>query len=155
MTLYEIDEAIEACIDPETGEVDGEALERLQMERDQKIEDVACWIKNLESEVLAIVREETALKERRQEKQAKVEKLERWLKTALQGQRFETGKCAVKFRRAKYVKVVKADMIPSEYMRYKPTPEPEPDKIKIKQALAEGAEIPGVELAEKMSCTVR
>ena len=52
--LFEIDRAImdamEKCIAPETGEIDGEIyteLEALQMERTKKIENIACWIKNL------------------------------------------------------------------------------------------------------------
>lgn len=38
MNLYEIDKAILACIDPETGElIDEEALAALQMEREKKL----------------------------------------------------------------------------------------------------------------------
>ena len=37
MTLYEIDDAILACVDPETGEIiNPEALTALQMERGKK-----------------------------------------------------------------------------------------------------------------------
>ena len=55
--LFEIDAAIMAamdrCVDPETGEIDGEVyteLEALQMERERKIENIACWVKNLRSD---------------------------------------------------------------------------------------------------------
>ena len=48
MNIYDIDKAIEACVDTETGEIiDGEKLDALQMERAAKIEGVACWVKNL------------------------------------------------------------------------------------------------------------
>ena len=48
MKLYEIDEAILNCIDTETGEIiDADQLDKLTMERDTKIENVACWIKDL------------------------------------------------------------------------------------------------------------
>ena len=54
MNLYEIDAAITACIDPETGEVlDEEALNALHMERSAKVESVALWIKNLNAEAAA------------------------------------------------------------------------------------------------------
>ncbi len=50
MTLYEIDKAITDLADPETGEItDFEALDNLQMARDQKIENIACYYKNLVS----------------------------------------------------------------------------------------------------------
>ena len=47
-SIYEINQAIMDCLDPETGEIlDMEALEQLQMDRVQKAENVACWRKNL------------------------------------------------------------------------------------------------------------
>ena len=54
MKLYEIDEAILGCIDTETGEViDPERLTALQMERTEKIEGVALWIKDIKAEIEA------------------------------------------------------------------------------------------------------
>ena len=48
MTLYEIDAALAALMDPETGEIaDIAAFEQLQMDRQTKIENVALWRKNL------------------------------------------------------------------------------------------------------------
>ena len=49
MTLYEINEAIRNAIelgfDPETGEIlDASALEQLQMDRDEKIENICLYI---------------------------------------------------------------------------------------------------------------
>lgn len=50
MTLYEINEAIMACVDVETGEIiDLDRLNALEMERDRKISNVACWIKDLKA----------------------------------------------------------------------------------------------------------
>lgn len=54
MTLYEIDQAILACIDEESGEIiDADALAELSMERDKKVEGVALWIKNLRADAPA------------------------------------------------------------------------------------------------------
>ena len=58
MTLYEIAnalrEVLESASDPETGElVDEELLEQydqLRMDRDQKIENIGLFIKNLEAD---------------------------------------------------------------------------------------------------------
>ena len=48
MSLYDIRKDIEACVDAETGEIiDAEKLASLQVERDEKISNIACWIKNL------------------------------------------------------------------------------------------------------------
>ena len=49
--LYQINEQILGCVDMETGEiVDMDKLQELQLEFDQKVEGIACWIKNLLSE---------------------------------------------------------------------------------------------------------
>lgn len=46
MNLYEIDSKILECIDMETGElIDAEMLDKLSMERTEKIENVCLWIK--------------------------------------------------------------------------------------------------------------
>ena len=74
MTLYEIDhaisEAFERAIDPETGELINEEawaqLEALQMDREQKLENVALWVKDLNAEAAAIREEEKNLAKRRQ-----------------------------------------------------------------------------------------
>ena len=60
--LYEIDAAISGCIDAESGEIiDTERLDNLLIERSKKLEGVALWIKNLESDAAAIKAEKNAL----------------------------------------------------------------------------------------------
>ena len=115
--LYEIDQGILECIDLETGEViDPDRLESLQMERDQKIENVACWIKNLLSDAEAIKAEKEALAKRQVAALAKAEQLKQWLTNALEGQKFSTARCAVSFRRSEKVEVLDEDSIPRAYM---------------------------------------
>ena len=54
MKLYEINEQIMACIDSETGEViDPEKLNDLQIAKDEKIENLALWYKDLLAEANA------------------------------------------------------------------------------------------------------
>ena len=77
MNLYEIDEEIrvlldqgfnELCIDPETGEIleekAQELLNGLQEQKTAKVENIALYIKNMNSEADAIKREEQRLAER-------------------------------------------------------------------------------------------
>ena len=55
MTLYEIDQKLLDCIDLETGEIlNEERLNELQMERNEKLEKVALWIKELKAEAETI-----------------------------------------------------------------------------------------------------
>ena len=58
MKLYEINEAILACVDPETGEADVEKLDELMLIREVKIENLALWVKELRAEAEAIKAEE-------------------------------------------------------------------------------------------------
>ena len=64
--LWEIDAHImQACIDTETGEViDEELLNKLSLERDQKIENIAKWIKNLEADAEAYKQQKTVFAEK-------------------------------------------------------------------------------------------
>lgn len=149
-SLYQIDQEIMACVDLETGEViDPERLESLQMERSQKIENVACWIKNLESDAEAIKAEKEALAKRQVAALAKAEQLKEWLARALEGQKFSTAKCAVSFRRSETVEVSDVALIPADLLRVKTTVEP--NKTAIKALLKEGREVVGCYLVEKQN----
>lgn len=96
MTIYEIDKAIAACLDAGTEEaVDMETgeilrLDALEMERSKKLENVACYIKNLSADADAIKAEKDALVKREQEARKKVDKLKEWLANQLQGAKLTT-----------------------------------------------------------------
>ena len=152
--LYEIDLGILACIDLETGEViDPERLESLQMERDQKIEGVVLWIKNLLSDAEAIKAEKEALAKRQVAALAKAAQLKEWLGKALEGQKFSTARCAVSFRKSETVEVEDVKLIPAELLRVKTTVEA--DKTAIKAAIKEGKEINGCRLVESISTQIK
>ena len=72
--LYEIDNEILSCVDLETGEViDTEKLDALQMEREKKVEAVACWVKDLKAEAEAIKAEKQILADRQKAAENKAE----------------------------------------------------------------------------------
>lgn len=158
MKLYEIDNAILDCIDMETGEViDIEKLNELQLERDTKIENVACWIKDLKAEAEAIKAEKQALAERQKVAENKAESLKKWLAYALNGEKFKTAKCAVSFRKSESVEVTDAGIKSlmkehDELLTYKA---PEPNKTAIKQALKDGLNVDGVQLVQKTSTIIK
>ena len=154
MNLYEIDAAITACIDPETGEVlDEEALNALHMEREKKIENVACWVKNLNAEAEACKAEKKVFTERAQAAERKAEKLEKWLFDALAGKAFSSGKCAVRCSRRPAVTVFDEAALPAEYVAEKITKSP--DKTAIKAAIKAGIEVPGAALVDSLSVSVK
>lgn len=106
MNLYEIEKSMMNCVDEETGEIiDIEMLEQLQLEREKKIENIACWIKNLESDVVALKVEEEALKSRRRKTESKSEQLRAYLDSILCGEKFETAKVNCFYRTSHAVEV--------------------------------------------------
>ena len=151
--LYEIDQQILSCCDPETGEIlDPEMLTALQMERDTKIEGVVCWVKNLEADAAALNAEKKRFEEREAKAKKKAESLRMWLAEALNGQAFSTVQCAVSFRRSESVDVkTDAAKLPPEMVRTKY----EPDKTAIKEALKSGQQIEGCALVTKYNAQIR
>ena len=153
-SLYEIDQAIMDCIDYETGEIlDAERLDALQMERNSKIENVACWIKNLTADALAYKAEKEAFAEREKKALKKAEELKAWIAGALDGQKFSTWRCAVSFRKSEAVEIEDETLLPPELKTEKITYTP--NKTAIKEAIKAGQEIPGAQLVERMNPTIK
>jgi hypothetical protein len=152
--LYQIDQGILECLDFETGEIiDPERLESLQMERNQKIENVACWIKNLLSDAEAIKAEKDALADREAKCRKKAEDLKKWLGIALEGQKFNSARCAVSFRRSEAVEITDENIIPQVLMVQ--TVSFKPDKKAIKELLKAGQEISGCRLVENQNVQIK
>lgn len=154
MNLYQIDAEIMNCIDLETGEIiDAEKLEALQMERGQKIENVALWVKNLKADMAAYKAEKEAFAEREKQAKAKIESLSKWLVDALSGERFSTNKVAVSFRNSEAVSITDEAKIPKKYFRVKI--EKAPDKTLIKEAIKNGLKVRGAELVAKQNIQIK
>ena len=158
MKLYEIDNAILECIDMETGEViDIDKLNELQIERDAKVENVACWIKELKAEAEAIKKEKQILADRQRTAENKAESLKKWLAYALNGQKFKTAKCSISFRNTESVEVTDEGLENlmkehDELLTYK---KPEPNKTAIKQAINDGLSVEGVQLVQNVSTIIK
>ena len=153
MKLYEIDEAILNCIDLETGEIiDTEQLDKLTMEREAKLENVACWIKELKAEAEALKAEKMAFAKRQQVAENKMESLKKYLAYALDGQAFKSTRVSVTFRKSQSVEVADIWKLDENYLRYK---EPEADKTAIKEALKAGQTVAGATLVENTSVIIK
>ena len=161
MTLYEINQAILDTIDPETGEiVDVDKLSELQMEREQKLEGVALWIKNLNAEAEAYKAEKEAFAEREKAAKNKAESLKKWLAYALNGQKMSTQKVAISFRKSESVEIEDEERVITyaqkngrdDLLSYKA---PTVNKSAIKAVIKTGKEIPGAVLVEKQNIQIR
>lgn len=153
MTIYEINQAIIECVDLETGEIiDTEKLDKLTMEREAKLENVACWIKELKAEAEALKAEKMAFAKRQQVAENKMESLKKYLAYALDGQAFKTVRASVTFRKSQAVEIADIYKLDENYLRYK---EPEADKTAIKEALKAGQTVAGATLVENTSVIIK
>ena len=160
MTLYEIQDnirrAIEQGFDEETGEIfDASDLEALQIQRDEKIENIALYIKDLKAEAEAIKTEKMNLTKRQQTAENHAESLKRYLTKCLDGEKFKTARVAISYRKSETVEFIDGfdiNLLPDQYQRKR---DPEADKTALKDALKEGKEIYGVYLADHNNTIIK
>ena len=158
MTLYEINSELLNLVDEETGEVlDYEKFMELNMAREEKIENIGLWIKDLKAEALALKAEKEALARRQKTAENKAESLTRYLQMMLDGEKFKTPKLSVSYRTSKAVEVdnefISWAMANGEqYLRYK---EPDVDKTKLRDAIEKGEEIPHAAIVERIGVQIK
>lgn len=101
MTIYDIDSAIAALVDPETGELgDYEAFQRLQLDREAKIENLALLYKETRATAEAIKAEVDRLTQRRRVLEHNMRRMQEYLALVLDGEKFASPRCAVSYRRS-------------------------------------------------------
>lgn len=153
MNIYEIDKAITACVDEETGEVDVEAIEQLQMERNAKIENIALWTLDLAEEQKAIKAQIDRLTDKMTAVKNKRERLRDMLVYATGGEKFKTPLVSITTRETKSVIVDDVDKLPKEFVTVETTKKV--DKTALKAAFDEWELIDGAHIETKQSVTVR
>lgn len=166
MTLYEIDNALEAlvdqAVDPETGVFDGDssAWEELVMAREEKIENTALYIKNLRAEATALLQEEQNLRRRREIVENKIGWLWKNLQASLGGEDYETARASIRFKRNPPSVAIQD---PDKAMAW--AQESCPDAIQFSRPtlskgtllrlLKDGEEVPGCELVQNVRMEVK
>ena len=166
MSLYTIDLDIKNLIDNLYNRVDenGELIDvteedlaeslkqisELQGERQNKLENIALFCKNLDSEAQAIKAEEESLKIRRERIERKSDGLKRLMMNSLMANgdtEFSTPKCYAKIKETVATDIIDMDLIPEEFIKVKTfEPEYKPDKVAIKKAIKAGEDVPGAVL---------
>lgn len=160
--LYEIDQDILDCVDAETGEIlDADKLDALQMERDQKLEGVSLWVKDLTAEASAVKEEADKLTARKRALDNKIAALKSWLLIALDGGKLKTPRCNVYQTHSQRVAVADEEKLieflktleePERFLRFR---DPELRKDEIKKALKDDVIIPGACLEETESVVIK
>ena len=157
MNLYELSIAFQEVqnmeLDPEVMQ---DTLDSIEGAIENKAENIAKLIRNLESDVSAYKEEEDRLKTKRQATENKV----KWLKTYLEDNMKLTGK--TKFKSGMFnfsiqknpvsVNILDERIIPEEFL----IPQlPKIDKTALKDVLKNGVEVPGAELKQTEGLRIR
>lgn len=162
--LYELDKAIYdvleygMSVDEETGEIiwEEDTLDQLVAELDTKRENVGLYIKNLTADIDALKAEEKKLKERRQVKERKIERLKDYLTRSMQltgDKSLETARIKLSFRKSTQVDVYDMQALDSEYIKEKV--ECSADKAAIKRVIQAGGTVKGAQLKEVSNLQVK
>lgn len=160
-TLYDIDKRLEGIfhmedgtgVDTETGEIfDAEALEALEMERSEKIDNIMCYIKNLRSDAAGYKAEMDKLKKRYERDTRKADYLIEYLSQHMEpGKKFSNAHGEISWRKSERVEVGDVMKLPEGYRNA----EWKADKTALKKAIKSGEEISGAELVVTNNLQVR
>lgn len=162
-SLYEIDSRIWDVIqrgyslDEETGEFwSDEAFAALDMERNDKLEGCALYIKNLEADAAAMKAEEAKLAERRRVLENRAERMRDYVARSMLtfgDPKLETARVSLSFRKSDALVIADGAEIPEAYVVTKTTTAP--DKAALKKALKAGEVIPGVTIETRQNLQVK
>lgn len=172
-SLYEISDKLSALIeeafDIETGEIyDSQeeldkAIDACELDLDTKLENIGCYIKNLEADIEAFKREEDNLYKRRKSAENKIESLKRYLNGYLTAcypndedkakWRFKSPRVVLGFRRSTTVEVPNLEELDKDFIKIKT--ETSADKKAIKDAITNGQKVQGAFLKQNVNLSVK
>ena len=171
MKLYEINQEIERIMDgliydPETGEILQDAgddlakLELLQMDRDRILEYLAKCVLNTRSDMTALKEEEARLRDRRKALEHKEERLMKILDRECCGQKTDLGVATLNYRKTSHLDVSDSArairwLKRNKYHNCYRVPEPEVSKAEVKKLINAGIQVPGCEVVEDRSCSLK
>lgn len=136
-----------------TGELlDEEKLNALHMEFDEKVKNIALWIKNLDNDLDGYKKTIDGLKARRDRDERLKNNLSAYLMTLLDGKKRKTPEYEVTYRKSKAVVVLDEKVIPEQYLKPQP---PKVSLMDIKRTLQDGQEVEGCILEERVSMKVK
>lgn len=162
MQLYKIVKSIQKVfeaptgdvIDSETGEVfNKKYLDDLRIAKNRKIENIACWIKNLQAEIEAYKKEEENFRIRRKQAENRIENLKWYLTNWIPGEKIETPRAKISWRKSEVVNILDENLIPSGYKLQKITEVI--DKKEIKRAIKSGMVVAGADIQVNESIQIK
>ena len=169
MNLYEIDkrinDTIEFCCDLETGELlDDEMLENtlndLELSKEEKLTNIAKYIKNLTSDAKALQEEKLKFSKRQKIAENKIKRLKKYIDDFIrstQGEDFNNFKFkdvnnTISYKKSQSLEIDDIDKINEDFLKVEKTVR---DKRELTKALKNGLNVDGCHLEEKYSLQIR
>lgn len=173
MTLYDVDERLVTLINEhfdiedgvlcETEEELAKKIDEVSLDLDTKIENIGCYIKNLEADVEALKKEEDNLEARRKQAERKIEGLKRYLNGYLSAVypndsdrvkwKFKTPRVILGYRKSSSVEVPDIEKLDKKYLKI--TTKVDPDKKAIGQAIKNGEEVNGAFIKQNINLNIK
>lgn len=169
MNLYEIDkrinDTIEFCCDLETGELlDDEMLENtlnnLEISKEEKLTNIAKYIKNLTSDAKALQEEKMKFAKRQKVAENKIKRLKKYIDDFIrntQGEDFNKYKFkdvnnTISYRKSQSLEIDDIDKINEDFLKVEKTIR---DKKELTKALKNGLNVDGCHLEEKYNLQIK
>lgn len=160
MKLYEIDSSIQAVydqIEANEGVLPDElesALDGLQMERTEKIENIIKLLKNIDGDITKIEVEISLLEKKLKAAENRKQSVKNFLAYAIgDGNKFKSPIASCYWKETESVLCPDASELPVKYVCEKITKKP--DKVAIKDALNKGEVIQGCSIMHKSTLVVK
>jgi hypothetical protein len=173
MNLYDIDQRLVTLLEEHFDIEDGvlceseeelaKKIDEVSLDLDTKIENIGCYIKNLEADVEALKKEEDNLKARRKSAENKIEGLKRYLNGYLMAcfpkdedrakWKFKSPKVVLGYRKSSSVEVPDIEKLDKKYLKI--TTKVDPDKKAIGDAIKSGKEVIGAVLKQNINLSIK
>lgn len=156
-SLYRIVSDIRKCfrlddsvVDSETGEVfDAGYLDQLEMDKYKKLDNIGCFIKELEAEADVCSKQAEKFEKRATHARNKARQLREYVSTFCGGEKIHTDRCEFKWRKSEQVTIISEDVIPEKHKKVKTVETV--DKTAVKKALKAGEIVVGASLTTKQN----
>lgn len=161
VTMYQLSKEFREAIDngfifnEETGElIDGEelntALDQLQMDIFDKLDNTACVVKEMNVEISGLDEQIKLLQERKKNATKKRDRLVQYVGDQLSSlgeKKLETARNVISSRKSESVEIIDEALIAEEYFEFKPSVK----KAEIKKAIKEGKDVAGATIVTKVN----
>lgn len=148
------DQLISESVDPETGEIinpDFEAqLTALQMDKEEKIEQVALAFKEAKADVETLQKIIDGLERKKEAKESFMEFCKGWIDSQLTG-KFKTLLVSIYRSPTKKTEITDENAIPAEFIKTTTSIQ----KGAIKKAIQAGVDVPGAKLVDSEHIVIR